>query len=55
MSWIMEFHDDFEAEFESMDEDVQDTLLAAAKAVQMGGPKAGRPYVDTLGGSRTQT
>jgi hypothetical protein len=52
MSWIMEFHDDFEAEFESMDEDVQDALLAAAKAVQMAGPKAGRPYVDTLGGSK---
>jgi hypothetical protein len=52
MSWIVEFHDDFEAEFESMDEDVQDALLAAAKAVQLAGSRAGRPYVDTLGGSK---
>jgi hypothetical protein len=35
-----------------MDEDVQDGLLAAAKAVQLAGPKAGRPHVDTLAGSK---
>lgn len=31
--WVVEFHDDFESEFEDMEDDVQDTLLAAAKAV----------------------
>lgn len=33
-----------------MSRDVQDGLLAAAKALQMLGPHAGRPYVDTLKG-----
>ena len=51
-SWTVEFHDDFEAEFVSLREDVQDSLLAAAKAVQLAGPKAGRPHVDTLSGSK---
>jgi len=46
--WAVEFHDEFEAEFEAMDEDVQDELLAAAKALQDLGPAAGRPYVGTL-------
>lgn len=50
--WTVEFHEEFEAEFEAMDEDVQDELLAAAKAVQMLGPVAGRPYVGTLRESR---
>lgn len=50
--WIVEFHDEFEAEFADMDEEVQDALLAAARAVQMLGPRAGRPYVDTVAGSR---
>jgi hypothetical protein len=52
MAWTVEFHDDFEVEFDSMDEDIQDGLLAAAKAVQLAGPKAGRPHVDTLAGSK---
>lgn len=51
-SWTVEFHDDFEPEFDDMAEDVQDGLLAAARAVQTLGPHAGRPYVDTLKGSR---
>ena len=52
MDWIVRFHDEFEREFALMDEDVQDGLLAAAGAVQLLGPKAGRPHVDTLAGSR---
>lgn len=51
-SWTVVLHDDFEAEFEKLDGRVQDNLLAAAKAVQIAGPKAGRPHVDTLKGSR---
>lgn len=50
--WLVEFHEDFDAEFDAMDEDVQDALLAAAKAVQSLGPVAGRPYVGTLSGSK---
>lgn len=33
--WTVEFHDEFEAEFGAMDEDVQDELLAAAKTLQI--------------------
>ena len=52
MSWDVRFHDEFDAEFEVFAKDVQDNLLAAAKAVQIAGPKAGRPHVDALDGSK---
>ena len=52
MTWSVLFHDDFDAEFVALGEDVQENLLAAAKAVQIAGPKAGRPHVDTLQGSK---
>ena len=52
MSWSVLFHEEFDAEFDGLAEDVQDNLLAAAKAVQIAGPKAGRPHVDTLQGSK---
>ena len=35
-----------------LDSDAQDALLAAAKAVRLAGPRTGRPFVDTLKGSR---
>ena len=52
MSWNVLFHDEFNAEFDALAEDVQDNLLAAAKAVRIAGPKAGRPHVDALNGSK---
>ena len=52
MSWDVLLHDEFEPEFEALTEEVQDNLLAAAKALQIAGPKAGRPHVDTLAGSK---
>ena len=52
LNWTVLLHEAFYAEFSALDEDVQDNLLAAAKAVQIAGPKAGRPHVDTLEGSR---
>lgn len=52
MIWDVQFHDEFDAEFEALTEEVQDNLLAAAKAIQIAGPKAGRPHVDTLAGSK---
>lgn len=50
--WSVEFHAAFEVEFERLEPGVQDALLAGAKALQTLGPQAGRPYVDTLHGSR---
>ena len=50
--WKVIFHDDFDAEFEGLADDVKDNLLAAAMAIQIAGPKAGRPHVDTLGGAK---
>ncbi|MFM9971709.1 MAG: type II toxin-antitoxin system RelE/ParE family toxin [Burkholderiales bacterium] len=52
MTWKVVLHDEFDSEFVSFSEDVQDNLLAAAKAIQIAGPKAGRPHVDTLAGSK---
>ena len=52
VEWIVEFHDEFEPEFNALSRDVQDGLLAAAKALQSFGPFAGRPHVDSLAGSR---
>lgn len=52
MDWNVVFRDDFDAEFRALAEDVQENLLAVAKAVQIAGPKAGRPHVDTLDGSK---
>lgn len=46
--WEVEFHDDFDTEFDALRQDVQDELLATAEAVQRLGPGAGRPHVGTL-------
>lgn len=46
--WEVEFHDDFDPEFDALSRDVQDELLATAKAVQRLGPDASRPHVGTL-------
>ena len=51
-AWKVVLHDQFDAEFEALADDVKDNLLAAANAIQIAGPKAGRPHVDTLGGSK---
>ncbi len=52
MTWTVLFHDEFEAEFEALVEDLQDELLAHAKLLATFGPNLGRPTVDTLKGSR---
>lgn len=51
MAWQVEFHNDFEAEFETYSDDVQDALLAVAKLLGDYGPQLGRPHADTLAGS----
>jgi hypothetical protein len=52
MTWPVLFHDDFDAEFSVLDEDLQDELLAHAKLLAEFGPNLGRPTVDTLKGSK---
>lgn len=52
MSWIVLFHDAFDAEFQDLAEDLQDELLAHASLLVEFGPNLGRPMVDTLKGSR---
>ena len=50
MRWTVEFHDDFEREFQVFEPAVQDALLAVAKLLADFGPQLGRPYADTLNG-----
>lgn len=50
--WDVILHGDFEPEFDALPDDVQDELLAHAKLLQQFGPHLGRPWVDTLKGSR---
>ncbi len=52
MSWTVLFHDAFDAEFQALDEAVQDELLAHAKLLGEFGPNLGRPTVDGLKGSK---
>lgn len=52
MNWIVEFHQDFETEFDGLPEEVQNKLLACASLLEAFGFELGRPHVDTLNGSR---
>lgn len=52
MIWAVEFHSDFDPEFEDLAEAVQDDLLAHLKLLEQFGPQLGRPRVDTLNDSR---
>jgi hypothetical protein len=46
------FHEEFDPEFQELQEALQDELLAHAKLLQSYGPDLGRPTVDTLKGSK---
>lgn len=50
--WEVIFHDEFLPEFRAFDLDVRRELAAAAKAIELAGPKTGRPHVDTHNGSK---
>jgi hypothetical protein len=50
--WKVVFYEDFLPEFKAFDPDVRRELVAAAKAIELAGPKTGRPHVDTLKGSK---
>lgn len=52
MTWKVRLHDAFEAEFAVLERDVQTELLAVARLLSEYGPLLGRPYVDTLNGSK---
>ncbi len=52
MEWQVQFHPMFDAEYDDLDEAVQDELLAHITVLRQFGPKMGRPRVDTLNGSR---
>src|ERR1700681_346855 len=52
MPWIVRFDDEFEREFLALHQVVQDELLAVARVLAEYGPRLGRPYVDTLKGSK---
>ncbi len=50
--WEVVFADAFAKEFDDLSREVQDELLAHAGLLRRYGPSLGRPYVDTLKGSR---
>jgi hypothetical protein len=52
VQWSVLFHPLFEPEFDGLDEDVQNELLAQLHLLRAFGPGLGRPRVDTLNGSR---
>ena len=52
MIWAVEFHPDFDREYDDLAEAVQDELLAHLKLLEQFGPQLGRPRVDTLNDSR---
>jgi hypothetical protein len=49
--WKVEFHEEFEPEFDLFQAEVQEELLAQMILLQQFGPELGRPRVDTLKGS----
>ncbi|WP_338034704.1 type II toxin-antitoxin system RelE/ParE family toxin [Jiella avicenniae] len=51
MQWEVVFHPDFDPEFERLDAETQDELLAQLIVLREFGPKLGRPKVDTLNAS----
>ncbi len=48
MTWTIEFHADFDPEYEALPEAVQDELLAHLELLKQLGPLLGRTRVDTL-------
>ena len=50
--WTVTFFDTFKAEFDEFPETVQDAILVRAKLLERVGPQLGRPYADTLVGSK---
>lgn len=52
MKWTVKFYKKFELEFDELDTEVQNELLAQAIFLEKFDPQLGRPYVDSLKGSK---
>lgn len=52
VTWDVEFYADFALEFQELEEEVQDELLAHVHLLGEFGPILGRPWADTLKGSK---
>ena len=52
MGWNVLFDPEFALEFAGLPIDVKTEILARAELLKLRGPHLGRPYVDTLNGSR---
>jgi hypothetical protein len=52
MPWTVSFADEFEPEFDELDDEVQDAILARMLLLEHEGPSLGRPHADTLTGSK---
>ena len=52
MPWEVLFHGEFEVELDDLAQEAQDEALASLKVLETFGPQLGRPWVDTLKGSR---
>ena len=52
MPWTISFADEFEPEFDELDEEVQDAILARVLLLEREGPSLGRPHADNLTGSK---
>jgi len=52
IDWTVLFDEEFAAWLETVEEGLQDELLVHARLLQELGPNLGRPYVDTLKGSK---
>jgi hypothetical protein len=50
--WLVEIGDEFEPEFDALQEEVRIEILALSRLLQQVGPLLGRPRVDTLNGSK---
>ena len=51
ISWTIEFHEDFDCEFQRFDDRVHDEILAKMNVLEKEGPNLCRPHADTLNGS----
>ena len=52
MAWEIEFTDQFGDWYKSLDERSRDRVVAAVELLEEDGPGLGRPFVDTVKGSR---
>lgn len=52
MSWLVDIHSEFEAEFEELALSVKKELFAKVKLLEEFGPELKRPHADTLEGSK---